>query len=196
MLAIGIKNAILIILIILIIHFAIMNIMSNRVTPQKVQDKSQDKSQDKALDKVQEKALEQFEESTIKCSPVQNPSANLESEKENLLKFVFGDNIPKDGSGLDKFFKDYSNEIEKCDKPYEQCSKKSDDHSVPLATTCNPNIQELSSELDNLKKLPVCNTKKDLMILNQYDNENQMNGGVIYADINAYDNYDLSFLSY
>lgn len=174
--------------------------MSNRVSPEKVQekvqDKSQDKVQDKVLDKSQEKALERFEESTIKCSPVQNPSANLESEKENLLKFVFGDNIPKDGSGLDKFFKDYSNEIEKCDKPYEQCAKKSDDHTVPLATTCNPNIQELSSELDNLKKLPVCNTKKDLMILNQYDNENQMNGGVIYADINAYDNYDLSFQSY
>ena len=185
---IGIKNAILIILIILIIHFAIMNIMSNRVPPQK--------TQEKALEKVQDKALERFEESTIKCLPVQNPSVNLESEKENLLKFVFGDNIPKDGSGLDKFFKDYSNEIEKCDKPYEQCSKKSDDHTVPLATTCNPHIQELSSEIDNLKKLPVCNTKKDLMILNQYDNENQMNGGLIYADINAFDNYDLSFQSY
>ena len=191
MLAIGIKNAILIILIILIIHFAMKNLMSNRNSQTKPQ---QDKLQDKLQDKQPDKLKENFEEPSTKCAP--NTNTNLESEKENLLKFVFGDNIPKDGSGLDKFFKDYSNEIEKCDKPYEQCTKKSDDHSIPLATTCNPNIQELPSDLNDMKKGPVCNTKKDLMILNQYDNENQMNGGIIYADINAYDNYDLNFQAY
>jgi hypothetical protein len=185
--AIGIKNAILIVLIVLIIHFAVKNAIINR----------DDKL---AITPENKKTKETFSPSQLMvkeptCMP-QSPNDNLESEKEKLLQFVFGKDIPKDSKGLDAFFKDYTNQIAQCDKPYEQCTKKSDDHQVPLATTCDPNIQEIPLLPDMEKATEVCNTKKDLMILNQYNNENPMNGGTLYADISPFDDYDMSYEQY
>jgi hypothetical protein len=189
MLSIGIKNAILIILIILIIHFAIKQIIMTKedraeITPEK---------KEKFTADILPYATQASNTQEPKCMP-QSPNDNLESEKDNLLKFVFGDNVPKGSKGLDDFFKDYSNQISQCDKPYEVCNnKKSDDHTVPLQSTCDPKIQELPLTPEFAKAKEVCNTKRDLMILNEYKNENPMNGGALYGDINAFDDFDQSY---
>jgi hypothetical protein len=188
MLAIGIKNAILIILIILIVHFAIKNIIMTNDDRKEITPETKEKFLDILPNPISTS-------SEPKCMP-QSPDDNLESDKENLLKFVFGNDVPSNSKGLDDFFKDYSNQISQCDKPYETCNKKSDDHTVPLASTCDPNVQELPITQDFTKAKEVCNTKKDLMILNEYTNENAMNGGSLYGDINAYDDFDLSYSQY
>lgn len=187
--AIGIKNAILIVLITLIIHFALKNMIIDKRDKLQMTPSIEDTKRSNVIRK------ETFI-TEPKCMP-QSPNDNLESEKENLLKFVFGEDMPGNGKGLDDFFKDFSNQISQCDKPYQECSaKKSDDHKVPLTATCDPKIQEIPLIPEAEKAKEVCNTKKDLMILNEYNNENPMNGGVLYANISPFDDYDINFQQY
>jgi hypothetical protein len=179
MLGIGIKNAILIILIILILHFVIKNILMNKTV----------------LFPIKKEKFEP-KKSSDSLGPQKCLSENLSSEKDKLLKFVFGDDMPKGDNNLDNFFKDVSKKILECDKDnYMECKVKSDDHRIPLASTCDPKMFELPST-DLIKKADICNTKKDLMILNEYTNESQMNGGNLYAGISAYDDFDQNYEQY
>ena len=192
MFSIGIKNSILIILIILIIHFAIKNILidnskmipkipsiTNEITKETTKESFYDVNSD-------------IPETGVQHAKCIQQSSNLESEKENLLKFVFGNDVPKDNTDLDNFFKDFSKQISQCEKPYINCDKKNDDHTTPLPSTCDPNIQELPL-LPDMEKIDVCNNKRDIMIVNEYKNENAMNGGLLYAGISPFDEFDTSF---
>lgn len=150
MLGVGLKNAILIILIILIIHFAIKNSMLEKFT----------------------------------CSS--KPVSNLSQDKENLMKYVFGDDRSKDSSYLDSYFKDISKECKVED--VQTCNKKQDDHSVILKSTCDPNIQSLPPTPELTKK-PPCNDKRDIMILNEYEEDKK-------DAIGAFDDFDMSYQSF
>jgi hypothetical protein len=192
MFSIGIKNAILVILIILIIHFAIKNILFDN---KKIIQKSAPSQCPITKDTTKETFYDvnsAIPETGVQHAKCIQQSSNLESEKENLLKFVFGDDAPKDDKGLDSFFKDFSKQISQCEKPYISCAKKTDDHTTPLPSTCDPNIQELPL-LPDMEKVDVCNNKRDIMIVNEYKNENPMNGGLLYAGISPFDGFDMSF---
>ena len=212
MFAIGIKNAILFILIVLIVHVVIMNILCARPSKSVVSKESFAPSASSIQSSLQSlqslpsnlnsQSLPYPNEATPPiCLP---PSErNMTNDKEKLLEFVFGQkNKPYNEKGLDDFFKDFSKQISACQKnPYEEqnavCKAKSDDHSTPLPSTCDPNIQEILKS-DDLEKKPYCNTKRDINIISEYKNESSMSGGTLYdgpGGINAFDDFDVSSYS-
>ena len=187
MFAIGIKNAILFILIVLIVHVVIMNILYARPSKSVVSKESFAPSASSIQSSLQSlqslpsnlnsQSLPYPNEATPPiCLP---PSeSNMTNEKEKLLEFVFGQK-----------------------NPYEEqnavCKAKSDDHSTPLPSTCDPNIQEILKS-DDLEKKTYCNTKRDINIISEYKNESSMSGGTLYdgpGGINAFDDFDVSSYS-
>lgn len=129
-----------------------------------------------------------------------------------------------DSNNLDKYFKDNDIENEnnsdsnkksnsnsnniskskskskdniKCNTNDNMCKMKVDDNQLPLSTTCNTNIQKLSDN-GNMKIHANCELnqdKKNMMILNEYEDEKPMNGGLLYGDLNAFDSFDNNYQS-
>jgi hypothetical protein len=186
MLAIGIKNSILVFLIVMILHFLIKNTLMDKVAKvPKVPKVQQETFKVQSDIKVPEK--------TSACAPA--PPKNEEEEKEELLKYVFGDSgsgSNEGADGLGDFFKgkdvtqDLEGELAKrkpvCD------TKKTDDQNLPLSTTCDPGIMSLKP-LDNMSVKADCDIKQKvpLMTLKEYDNESTMNGGKLYGGLDGYD---------
>lgn len=173
MLSIALKNSILVILIILILHFFIKNVL---------------------LEKSNEKSNEKFtafnEDSTKldneKLCNTDNSAKKIDFNNDELMQYV------KNGDAeLDKFFKD--NVVTESD--VSQC-KKIDDKQLPLTSTCAPDIQKLSIDDNNMKITSDCNTQdKKIMILKEYADEKTMNGGKLFNDINLtpYDDFDINY---
>lgn len=208
MLGIGISNALMFIVIILIFHFVIKNMIIDRenTTTYAQSIKStvvtQESSGSAAITALPIGVKELFqatcpdfpkppefnEDSTkSKCLP-NNDSAS--SEKDDLMKFVFGDGPAKrDSADLDVYFKNEPS----CDKPYKECALKDDNHT-PLPSSCSIDFN-LPANTD-MKKKDICNNKKQLMVVNEYENEKPENGGTLFGGISAFDGYDLSFQQY
>lgn len=208
MLAIGIKNSILVLLIILILHFLIKNTIfdKNSKNPKKPQAKSTDIEQIHitAVPKVEivPPKVETFKDDAPSCAPA--PPRNTDVEKEELLKFVFGAEAPGTSSEdeLGKYFKgdDVTSDVEgELAKRKPTCPVvKKDDMNLPLTTTCDPQIQRLNLLAEKSVKAD-CNLKqdkKDVMILKEYDDENSMSGGQLYGGLSAFDNLASAFEEY
>lgn len=206
MLGIGINNAILFIVIILIFHFVIKNMIidreNNKTYAQSVN--STVVTQESSPGAVTTTAIKESFQSTCpdfpkppdfnedsssksKCLP-NNESAS--SEKDDLMNFVFGDNsVKKDSKDLDVYFPNEAS----CDKPYKECAVKDDNHT-PLPSSCSIDYN-LPANTD-MKKKDICNNKKQLMVVNEYENEKPENGGDLFGGITAFDGFDLTFQQY
>ena len=221
MLSTGIKNAILVLLIILILHFLIKNALfesrkmkkerfsqeqenepsRKHIIPeivdqkQVVQDQKLDKKED-TKEVVQSKEL--FTESDDKkvCT---SPFPVQENDNDELLKFVYGDD--KDGEGIASYFKglDVTKDVKgKIDDKISCKILKTDDQSLPVSTTCDPGIQKINFDSSNKKVRADCDINQTipLLLLKEYEDESSMNGGELYGNLSAYDNLAMNFENY
>lgn len=212
MLAIGIKNSILVLLIILILHFLIKNTIfdKNGKAPKKVQQAPTDIKKvhiasvptvDIMSSQPAKVQVETFKNESLSCEA--SPPRNTDLEKEELLKFVFGAEAPDTSEDeLKKYFKgdDVTSDVEgELAKIKPTCPPvKKDDMNLPLSTTCDPQIQRLNL-LEEKSVKGDCNLKqdkKDIMILKEYDDENSMSGGELYGGLSAFDNLASAFEEY
>lgn len=163
-LSIGIFNAILVFMVILILHFVIIKFGVKK---------------------------ESFVINTERCEPTNKVSIskNLETEKENMLKFVMNDN------NLDQFFKDKPVTSVVVD---DTCKSRIDKNHIPLSTTCDTKLldSEFKTEMKVIGDCKLPQDKKHYTMLKTYDEENSMSGSPVFANINAYDNEDFNFSSY
>jgi len=87
--------------------------------------------------------------------------------------------------------------ITECTKP-NLCLNKTDDHKLPLSTTCDANITELNGA-PHMNVKEDCNLTQDhhsFMMIKTYENENPNNGGALYDGLEAYDDFDDYYESY
>lgn len=187
--ALAIKNTILVVLIILIVHFMVKNMLL-----------------EKPLQPVQSAPIP-----APKPTPVPVPSADippskpssdevpkakqeggLDKAKEELLKFVSDDD-----EDLDKFFTKCTTSTPLSSDNTTCKSNVPRDPPFPLSTTCDPAIQKLPSlTQSSLCAKKTTDTKKKVMILQEYQNENSMNGGDLYGGLKAYDMFDDHYQQY
>lgn len=185
MLAAAIKNTILVILIMLILHFLLKNILLDK-QPLKIPEKftpanfiekqnNQDLCIGKRLDDSEKKNLQ-------------------ESEMKKYIGLI-------DDNALDNFFQDnaLSNEVRQLEEKLKDqpnvCKFKADNHQLPLSSTCDANIQSLGQD-NNMKIVKECDVpqdKKNIMILKEYADEKAINGGTLYDGLSAYDNLDITY---
>lgn len=203
MFSLGIKNAILVLLIIMILHVLIKNAIVNDETRQRKQKREAFETGAAPLDKAYEKLIDKSSD-TLKPSEPQIPACPAPeqkggSEEDELLKYVYGDD--KDTTDIGTFFKgfDVTKDVEKNIEAKLACPVlKSDDNSLPLSTTCDPKLQNMSAALANKDVKADCDLKQPLqtMVLKEYNDESAMNGGALYGSLSAYDDYALSFQEY
>lgn len=102
-----------------------------------------------------------------------------------------------DASTLDKFFegemdiKAEASNAAKCPIPVKS-------PELPLSSTCDVNFEKLPADVLNKRVKANCNLtqdKKHQMVLAEYEDENTMNGGKLFMDLDAYDREDVAFAS-
>lgn len=208
MLAVSIKNSILILLIVLILHFLIKNTLMEKrsFAKQEVASKSVMESfaststntsaPTPAAPKEASKPAP-VAEAPKECDAIEVKERNTDKEREELLKYVFGDDAKADDQDLDQFFRPTTEGVsttqgDPCPLP------RTDASSLPVSTTCDPSLLSLSLEKD--RKKPASNkcVKQDVragMVLQEYDNESGMNGG-LFGGLNAFDGFASSFGDY
>lgn len=194
--AIVIKNIILFILVVLIGHFLVKNFLidkdttstsqSKTVFPQVLQGKDTKNAKDtkdtnQSLPTLVKDATEPI------ISKPENEVEGLDKAKEELLKFV----DEEDGDHINKYFK------ETTPVPTDDCKSKTQTSQFPLSTTCDPdiqNVQNVNTKKDLAKKPKDCTLiRKNILVLNEYDNENVMNGGELFNGLSAFDTFDNQF---
>lgn len=187
-LALAIKNTILVILIILIVHFMVKNVLLEKPQSKPVQTVSAPEPAPTVV--VSKKADADIPPSkpSSDAVPTSKQQGGLDKAKEELLKFVSDDD-----EDLDKFFT-------KCTTttPASSDNAMCKSHPpFPLSTTCDPAIQKLpEATLCAKKTTDTQESKKKVMILQEYDNENSMNGGDLYGGLKAYDMFDDNYQQY
>lgn len=194
-LAIVIKNTILVILIILIGHFMVKNfLLEKKPLP------SYREEPNKELGGALVPIKNELAPSPIvpeNETPLAKPSSDtvstiqggLDKAKEELLKFIDDDDDDIEGY--------FGNDTELGIQPTDNCKPKVQDSMFPLSTTCNPDIQSLPKTEKPVKGN--CNlnqTKKNVMLINEYDDENTMNGGALYGGLSAFDSFDNNYQSF
>lgn len=214
MLSIGLKNSILVILIILIIHFIIKNmILEKRGTTAPIIDAEKTKAgyhppyspekftNNKSVDGMGGGSVNISENPQDMCiNKTRNDDALLKKYQEDeLMRFVaMGDS--NESASLDNYFKDISSEVKDKESCLESnvCKFKADNQQLPLSSTCDADIQKLPL-VDGKKIRANCDLnqdKKNIMILTEYEAENDMNGGKLFGVLDAFDNYDLNYQPY
>lgn len=193
-LAIVIKNTILVILIILIGHFMVKNFLLDK-KPSLSYKGEPNKDLGGALVPIKKELTPSPivpENETPLAKPSSEPIATvqggLDKAKEELLKFIDGDD------DIEGYF---GNDIELGIQPTDNCKPKVQDNMFPLSTTCNPDIQFLPKTDKSVKAN--CNLKqikKNIMMINEYDDENTMNGGALYGGLSAFDSFDNNYQSF
>lgn len=169
MLSIALKNTILVILIILILHFFIKNLILER-----------------SKEKFSSFNTDSTKSPTDKLCNVDDSAKKTDFNNDELMQYVKNGDVE-----LDKYFQD--NVVTESDTL--QC-KKIDDKQLPLTSTCTADIQKLSSDDNNMKIISDCSTQdKKIMILKEYADEKTMNGGQLFSDTNLtpYDDFDMSY---
>lgn len=204
LLSIGIKNSILVILIILIIHFFLKNMLKSQSLA--IQTPEQFEMPIKSIIEPNNDPIKFIQGPTSKnitscLEPDRLDDIQMKKmEQDEMMQYVaMGDtDNDNDKSSLDKYFKD-NNTINTIDSkliPTDNiCKMKVDNHQLPLSTTCNTNIQNMSNN-NNMKIQADCELnqdKKNMMILNEYEDEKPMNGGLLYGDLNAFDSNNINY---
>ena len=159
MLNIGLKNAILFLLIILILHFLIKNILVDR----------------KPETPAQQSYFEKFTE-----------------QRKKIMNFINSDEETELNKAFDQKL------IKECTSESTCLPRKSDEHILPLSTTCDAGIQELKPD-DPMKLKADCQLPQDyksFMVIKEYENEKGMNGGKLFDGLDAYDGFEDYFESY
>lgn len=207
--AIIIKNTILVVLIILIGHFMVKNFLldkkssSSKLVTTNTTIKTQDKSNDISgalvplKNEVTPSPITPDSETPIakpSSDAVQTIHGGLDKAKEELLKFIDDD---EDEDNVDRYF---SKDATLPPQPTDNCKAKVLDPILPLNTTCDQSIQMMAKHSnDKVVKVGtagVCNPQKDVVMLNEYENENTMNGGTLFGGLSAYDAFDNNFHSF
>ena len=148
MLAIGLKNSILVILILLILHFLLKNFLLEKSKTQPI--------------------------TSANANSVKEGFKNTECDKEELIKYV----AMEDDISLDKYFKP-SDKVE--------------------STTCTADVKPAEEENKDKKIKADCNLnqdKKNVMLLTEYEDEKDMNGGLLPGGLSGFDTFDLNYESY
>lgn len=203
MLSVGIKNSILVILIILIIHFIIKNMILERPSNKGVDTELKNAKAGYHPPYSPEKFtnIAEVNQDACKNKPRDDDAELKKFQEDELMRFVaMGDS--SESKTLDSFFKDniVSSDVKDKQSCTEMnvCKFKADNQQLPLSTTCDTNIQNLPLTNNNMKIHANCdlNQDKNIMILTEYENEKDMNGGKIYGVLDAFDNYDLNYQQY
>lgn len=219
MLSLGLKNSILVLLIILILHFLIKNALLEKQTKEKARSQ-------KSSSVVQEKFTEPAKASESPSSAPASASASAPSTKpplqkddvkkeeavehfsqkkseEELFKFVFEDDgVGDEGDkGLEKYFKgmDVTAEIKAAIDKKMACNPvESQDPLFPTSTTCDPQLNPVSLDDLNKKVKAECDLPQNIpfMRLKEYENESSMNGGALYGDLSALDSFASQYEDY
>jgi hypothetical protein len=204
MLSLGMKNAILFLLIVLILHVLIKNALIEKgklpktikeMYTEKVKEPEEIKKQDETKAKETKK-----EDPKAKDEPKDKENSK-ESTTENfdteLLKYVYDD----DNTDLAKYFKgmDVTKDITKDIEKKIECTVLEEliKNDLPISTTCDPALKTASDA--NAKRIKAdCDLKQTsgFMTLKEYEEENMMNGGSIYGDLKGFDNFDEAFEEY
>jgi len=233
MLSIGIKNSILVILIILILHVFLKNLVIEKGGTKQEKEKFTIDSQtklnpftDQSIENIPKyldiAGVDRYGKPQTKedvCRDISLKDSQLKDlEQEDMLEYVTkGDvsvnkNLKKVDSiddELDRYFKDnivsenvadLADKFERCDSQNDICKFKADNHLLPLSTTCSTKISDLKTDKSLEKRVIAdCNLpqdKKNIMILKEYENENSMNGGALYGNLGAYDEFDSNYENY
>lgn len=194
-LAIVIKNTILVILIILIGHFMVKNFLLDKKNRLPTYKEQPNKGLGGALVPIRNELapapiVPENETPIAKPSsdPVSLVQGGLDKAKEELLKFIDGDD------DIEGYF---GNESVLGTQPTDNCKPKMQDNVFPLSTTCNPNIQSLPQpEMDVKANCNLTQTKKNVMMINEYADESTMNGGALYGGLSAFDSFDNNYQSF
>jgi hypothetical protein len=182
----GIKNFILILIIILIFHFLIKKALLSRREGFVCKTHT---TQDGGSGPSPPPAPKPKEEQTL----------NAPKSTNDIYDMWFGEaGGGQADKSLDSFFKgelDMSKEAEEAAK----CKvRPGGDLDKPISTTCDPKFDMSKGEADAKPLKANCDLmqdKKGMMILNEYENENNMNGGKLHLNLDAYDRDDYMYAS-
>lgn len=202
--AIIIKNTILVVLIILIGHFMVKNFLLDKKklspsTSPSTSSQEPNKEVGGALVNVKNEVAPTPivpESETPIAKPasdaVQQIQGGLDKAKEELLKFIDDD---EDEDNVDRYF---SKDATLPPQPTDNCKAKVLDPILPLSTTCDQSIQMMAKSDKTVKigTANVCNPQKNVVMLNEYENESTMNGGELFGGLSAYDAFDNNFHSF
>ena len=186
----GLSNAMICVLIILIVHVLI----SNMISP--IKSKKPYQSKPETFQEILPSP--QIANQAPLCSIKPINEGNMAAEKQQLMEFVFGTNEPYNEKGLDEFFKDFSKQISTCQRAYNEpdykdmCKIKSDDHRIPLPSTCDPKLLEMGDAHLLQREPKPCNTTKETRVLNDFKDDNSMNNGQ-FGNLNVFDDTYLTF---
>lgn len=206
MLAVSIKNSILILLIILILHFLIKNTLMEKRSLAKQEGASKQAVESfvtntKAPAPASPKEASNpapVQETKKECDVVEVKERNTDQEREELLKYVFGEDAKMGDDDLNQFFRTASEDVPSTTQGNPCPLPRTDASSLPVSTTCDPSLLSLSLEKDRKKPASDKCVKQDVrngMVLQEYDNESGMNGG-LFGGLNAFDGFSSSFGDY
>lgn len=188
MLSIAVANCILVVLIILILHFFIVRQLLPQI---------------KATTPVQKKS---GCESFVNPSPAtdalcakmnaavksDDDMSTFKKQQDEMMKYVMGGD---DDKALDQFFRDNSVSAD-VQEGVVSCKLKSDDHQLPLTSTCNINVDKMvAPEFSVVAADCDLVQDKEHMLLAQYAEEKEMNGGAVDG-LFGFDNSDVNYEPY
>lgn len=201
MLSTGLKNSILILLIILIFHVFLTNRLKEHFTQQPIK-------KEPIIDKISfaddplspistvNDGVCDMEAETVKT--IELPVKEQPVTKNEIFKSWFGNDLVGDESqngNLDKFFQaemDIEKELEeatKCPIP--------DSKGLPESSTCDMSYEKIPANLLGNKEVKAnCElpqVKKNMLIINEYEDENHMNGGKLFMNLSAYNEEDYPY---
>ena len=182
LLSVGIKNAILVLLIILIAHFLIKSVLV---------DKNPKILQEFVTDPIKPDTssipypFQNTKQDNICNNETQKNYQRDEQTRNELLEFVYGD----DDKELNTYFQNdlVSRDVKDLEQKIATQGKtclKPDDSRLPLSTTCDDKIQTLDFKPNNMPVKADCDllqNKRDFMILKEYQDDNVMNSGLLYG---------------
>lgn len=197
MLAIAIKNTILVILIILIIHFLIKTFIMEKSPSKK--ENFQDNQSSTGIPAILPSTshMTDLDKKYNICTDIRTDDLELKKQQqEELMRYVAtGDD--EDSKILESYFKDNMVSRDVKDIDPNMC-KRNDDHHLPLSTTCDTKLQSITSQETDKRIIADCNLPQDknVMILTEYENEKDINGGAMFGGLSGFDNFDLNYESY
>lgn len=193
-----IKSTILVILIILIFHFLIKTIIVERSGGQ-LQIQPKIPSTEKFLPYELTPESEQQLSKEQVCQSIRlDDKQQKKLEQEEMMKYVAMGDDQEDSKTLDQYFSDniVSKDVQKLEENI--CKFKADNQQLPLSTTCNSDTQKLALTNDMAIRAD-CNLKQDkknIMILTEYEDEKDMNGGKLFGGLDAFDTFDENYQQY
>lgn len=181
----GLKNFILILIIILIFHVLIKKaLLSRREGFVCAVDKTDATSSPGAI---------------APPKPTEEKTATAPKSTKDIYDMWFGEaGGGPAASSLDGFFKedlDMSKEAAEAAK----CTVSDmggGDMAMPMSTTCDPVFDKNLAEATAKNIKANCNLpqdKKGMMVLTEYENENPMSGGKLFLNLDAYDRDDMAY---